>query len=549
MSPKISARLKGIAAILPLVLLVTSPAGRAEDLAEVYQKSGTTSWGTLFSSFFPQGAKAHFGKSVAVVIGVSDYAYYSHLDAAESDAVRVRDFLINDEGFDYVVSLTNSRATRQIIDKLMVDDIPELVGPDDRFVFYFSGHGTQRPMPGGGFSGYLPLQFSKPASYSSMISMDDIARWNSLIGDARHVLFVLDACFSGLAGIQLKSDLVDKKLARLSQYGHFLLTAGTKDETSAASMKYWNGSLFTDSLLRGARGAADSSNSETAMDGIVSLKELMNYVGDRIDKESSRLSSTFSSSIKMSPQISELSSDNQGEFFFAMTPSKSGHTMPLSDDSGGSDDPLNGADIVSKGQDTESADVQPVNVPLTPMSKDYSASGDISVYVSPDSTAKQIGSIDSETSFHVSGKVVGQDSWYSIDTSDGTLWGYATLKIPHNQPTQPAMPPAVYIVLFDYDSTKINPAGEAVLNQVISDMTESGATSVSVTGHTDRAGTAEYNFAKSQRMADTVREYMITHGVSADAITTQWKGESENAVPTEDGVKEQANRRVEIIIQ
>jgi OOP family OmpA-OmpF porin len=80
-------------------------------------------------------------------------------------------------------------------------------------------------------------------------------------------------------------------------------------------------------------------------------------------------------------------------------------------------------------------------------------------------------------------------------------------------------------------------------------MTESGATSVSVTGHTDRAGTAEYNFAKSQRMADTVREYMITHGVSADAITTQWKGESENAVPTEDGVKEQANRRVEIIIQ
>ena len=38
-------------------------------------------------------------------------------------------------------------------------------------------------------------------------------------------------------------------------------------------------------------------------------------------------------------------------------------------------------------------------------------------------------------------------------------------------------------------------------------------------------------------------------GIPADAITTAWKGESENAVPTEDGVREQANRRGEIIVQ
>ena len=46
-----------------------------------------------------------------------------------------------------------------------------------------------------------------------------------------------------------------------------------------------------------------------------------------------------------------------------------------------------------------------------------------------------------------------------------------------------------------------------------------------------------------------VREALIAGGIPAEAITTAWKGESENAVPTEDGVKEQANRRAEIIIQ
>jgi OOP family OmpA-OmpF porin len=37
--------------------------------------------------------------------------------------------------------------------------------------------------------------------------------------------------------------------------------------------------------------------------------------------------------------------------------------------------------------------------------------------------------------------------------------------------------------------------------------------------------------------------------VPAELITTVFRGEGEPAVPTADGVREQANRRVEIIIQ
>ena len=72
---------------------------------------------------------------------------------------------------------------------------------------------------------------------------------------------------------------------------------------------------------------------------------------------------------------------------------------------------------------------------------------------------------------------------------------------------------------------------------------------ISATGHADRAGSEDYNMALSLRRADSVREALIAGGVSADAITVAGRGESEPAVPTADGVKEQANRRVVIVLQ
>jgi OmpA-OmpF porin, OOP family len=114
---------------------------------------------------------------------------------------------------------------------------------------------------------------------------------------------------------------------------------------------------------------------------------------------------------------------------------------------------------------------------------------------------------------------------------------------------QPMQQPSGYVVLFDFDKFNINDAAQAVINQVIADYNANKSTSISATGYTDRAGSAAYNERLSERRADAVREALIAGGIPAEAITTAWKGESENAVPTEDGVREQANRRVEIILQ
>jgi len=109
--------------------------------------------------------------------------------------------------------------------------------------------------------------------------------------------------------------------------------------------------------------------------------------------------------------------------------------------------------------------------------------------------------------------------------------------------------PYEYIVLFDFDKSNINQAGKAVLDQALADAKKMGSVSISATGHADRSGSEDYNMALSLRRADSVREALISGGVSADAITVAGRGESEPAVPTPDGVKEQANRRVVIVLQ
>lgn len=250
-------------------------------------------------------------KSYALVIGVSDYSNgFTKIESPIYDANRVKDFLLKEARFDKVYLLTNSSVTLERINYLMEEVFPDLVRENDRFLFYFSGHGTQRKI-GNAQHGYLVTPNAGQNEFGKMISMNQINYWDSLLKPKRHVLFVLDACFSGLAGLEIKSKLEDKKLKRLSQYAHHLITAGSADERSVASLQRWGGSLFTDAFLQGASGRADTENADYGRDGIISLKELMDYLGKRIDEESLKIPG-----LKMSSQMSRLQPATEGEFFF-----------------------------------------------------------------------------------------------------------------------------------------------------------------------------------------------------------------------------------------
>ncbi len=106
-----------------------------------------------------------------------------------------------------------------------------------------------------------------------------------------------------------------------------------------------------------------------------------------------------------------------------------------------------------------------------------------------------------------------------------------------------------YLVFFDFDSAAIKPEAEPILDRAAKDYRQYGFARIRLVGHADRAGPDWYNDRLSLRRAEAVKKALAARGVPADAMVTIGKGEREPLVPTEDGVREPQNRRVEILIE
>ena len=65
--------------------------------------------------------------------------------------------------------------------------------------------------------------------------------------------------------------------------------------------------------------------------------------------------------------------------------------------------------------------------------------------------------------------------------------------------------------LFDFDKAVLKPGGQEQLDKFVSDLKGSSFDVITVTGHTDRIGSHEYNMKLSQRRAETVKGYLVGH--------------------------------------
>lgn len=113
----------------------------------------------------------------------------------------------------------------------------------------------------------------------------------------------------------------------------------------------------------------------------------------------------------------------------------------------------------------------------------------------------------------------------------------------------PMAKPEPYVVFFAFDSAVLTSEAEGIIDDAVAAAQEMPEAEFSVTGHADRAGPEDYNIRLSIRRAEAVRDALVSRGVAAGDISIAGRGEAEPAVPTADGVREQANRRVVIIIQ
>ncbi|WP_281300792.1 MULTISPECIES: OmpA family protein [unclassified Iodidimonas] len=139
-------------------------------------------------------------------------------------------------------------------------------------------------------------------------------------------------------------------------------------------------------------------------------------------------------------------------------------------------------------------------------------------------------------------RFVGQDRFtYSIQDDAGDV-ATATVMV---DVLAPEIGP--FIVFFDFDSTKITADAQQILQDAADAFAKYGIARVELVGHADKAGPQAYNEKLSQRRADQVKDALARIGVPDGVMTTLAKGELDPLVPTNDGVREPQNRRVEIL--
>jgi peptidoglycan/xylan/chitin deacetylase (PgdA/CDA1 family)/uncharacterized caspase-like protein len=255
----------------------------------------------------PQTGGPPYRESWAAVIGVDSYHKWPKLLYATHDATGVRDVLVQKYKFkpQNVFMLLNEDASRENILSLLGDKLadPKLVDKEDRVFVFFAGHGATRKLASGRELGYIVPVDADLANYEgqaiSMSNFQDIAE----AIPAKHLLFVMDSCYSGLAltrggPIGASANYLQEIARREARQ---MFTAGGADEQVADNGP--NGhSVFTWTLLQALDGRADLNG-----DGVITATELAAYVAPAV-----------SSLSHQTPAFGNLPGSQGGDFIFEL---------------------------------------------------------------------------------------------------------------------------------------------------------------------------------------------------------------------------------------
>jgi len=103
-------------------------------------------------------------------------------------------------------------------------------------------------------------------------------------------------------------------------------------------------------------------------------------------------------------------------------------------------------------------------------------------------------------------------------------------------------------VFFDLDSSEVNAASQQVLQENADVMRRNARWQITIEGHCDERGTAEYNLALGERRALAARTYLLSLGIPAERVRTVSYGKE---FPFDQGHDESAwskNRRAHFVI-
>jgi peptidoglycan-associated lipoprotein len=103
-------------------------------------------------------------------------------------------------------------------------------------------------------------------------------------------------------------------------------------------------------------------------------------------------------------------------------------------------------------------------------------------------------------------------------------------------------------VYFELDSSDLSPANQKALDENAALLKRYASWAVTVEGHCDERGTAEYNLALGERRAIAARAYLVSLGIAADRLRTVSYGKEFPFDPGHDESAFAKNRRAHFVI-
>ena len=260
----------------------------------------------IFTFGFSITTEDIYDNSWALIIGIDKYQNVQKLNYAVDDAEAIKEILEDSFHFpsDNISILINEEATKQNILKSF-SEITKNAKANDRVLVFFAGHGETMDLPGGGEKGYLiPVEGDAEELYLTSIPMDEL-REIALMSEAKHMLYLVDACYGGIAAVgsrglepQKTSDFINKVAKFQSRQ---VITAGGRGERVIEKSE-WGHSAFTMNLIRGLKDGAADYNA----DGFITANELGMFLSDKVSTDSEN---------QQTPQYGRMTSQ-EGEFIF-----------------------------------------------------------------------------------------------------------------------------------------------------------------------------------------------------------------------------------------
>jgi outer membrane protein OmpA-like peptidoglycan-associated protein len=114
-----------------------------------------------------------------------------------------------------------------------------------------------------------------------------------------------------------------------------------------------------------------------------------------------------------------------------------------------------------------------------------------------------------------------------------------------------ALPQAAesFMLFFLPDKAVLNQESWDFLPELLEKIQTRNACEVTVIGHTDTMGTADYNLQISLQRAEWMRDELVALGIPSERIHVEARGDTDLLISTADNVPELKNRRVEIILR